>query len=63
MLLVASVPMAVIGSLIGGIAPEQVLKTILGVGLLIIAFSFIRHRPHGPDDESIARGEGVVSRP
>ncbi len=60
MLLVASVPMAVIGSLVGGFAPERVLKTILGVGLLIIAFSFVRHRPHGAEDESIARGEGVV---
>ncbi len=60
MLLVASVPMAVIGSLLGGIAPEQVLKTILGLGLLVIAFSFVRHRPHHLEDESIARGEGVV---
>ncbi len=60
MLLVAAVPMAVIGSLVGGLAPERLLKAILGVGLLIIAFSFVRHRPHGAEDESIARGEGVV---
>lgn len=60
MLLVASVPMAVIGSLLGGAAPEQLLKTILGLGLLVIAFSFIRHRPHQIEDQSIARGEKVV---
>ena len=60
LLLLASVPMAVIGSLLGGLAPEQVLKTILGVGLLVIAVSFARHRPHDPEDEAIARGEGVV---
>lgn len=60
MLLVASVPMAIIGSLLGGIAPETVLKTILGLGLLAIAFSFVRHRPHQIEDESIARGEGIV---
>jgi len=60
MFLVASTPMAVIGSLLGGAAPEQLLKAILGLGLLVIAFSFVRHRPHGAEDVSIARGEGVV---
>jgi len=60
MLLVASIPMAVIGSLLGNAAPDQVLKTILGLGLLLIAFSFVRDRPHGIEDEAIERGEGVV---
>lgn len=60
MLLVASVPMAVIGSLVGGIAPATLLKTVLGLGLLVIAFSFIRHRPHHLEDASIANGERIA---
>lgn len=59
-LMVASVPLAIGGSLLGGIAPDQLLKTILGLGLLVIAFSFVRHQPHTLEDASIARGENVV---
>ena len=61
MLMVASVPAAVIGSVVAGYIEDAILKGILGAGLLVIAFSFIRHKAdHAIQDAAIARGEGVV---
>ena len=61
MLMFASVPLAVAGSLVAGYIAESWLKGILGVGLLVIAAAFVRHRAdHNESDEAIARGEGVV---
>ncbi len=60
MLMVASVPLAVAGSLLGRVIGGDLLKVVLGIGLLAIAVSFIRHRPRDADDDAIARGEGVV---
>lgn len=41
-LLTATVPMAVAGSILAAWIPSDILKTILGVGLFIIAVSFLR---------------------
>lgn len=61
MLMLASVPLAVAGSLVAGYIAESLLKGILGVGLLVIAAAFVRHRAdHDESDKAIARGEGVV---
>ncbi len=59
-LIVVSVPMAVVGSLLAGFAPETVLKLLLGFGLLFIAVTFIRHHDPKVEDEEIAAGVGVV---
>jgi len=55
-----SVPLAVMGSLLAGFAPETVLKLLLGFGLLFIAIIFIRHHDPKVEDEEIAAGVGVV---
>lgn len=61
MLAVASVPTAVIGSLLAGLISPDLLKLVLGFGLLVIAVAFIRHDDRHGEDEAIKRGEGVVA--
>lgn len=60
MLAVVSVPAAVAGSLAAGYLPADLLKVLLGVGLLAIAAVFIRHHAVQEEVAAIARGEGVV---
>ncbi len=60
MLLATSVPAAAAGSIVGQRLEPTVLKAILGFGLLLIGFSFIRHRSHEIDDEEIIHGIGVT---
>ena len=61
MLMAASIPAAVVGSFAAGYVDDAVLKGILGVGLLVIAAAFVRHKAdHALQDASIARGEGVT---
>lgn len=60
LLVLASIPAAVAGSLLAGLIAADVLKAILGVGLLAIAVAFLRHRDQSREDERIARGEDVV---
>jgi len=59
-LVVVSVPLAVIGSLLAGFAPETLLKLLLGLGLLFIAVTFLRHHDPEVEDAEIAAGVGVV---
>ncbi len=59
-LVVVSVPLAVIGSLLAGFAPETLLKLLLGFGLLFIAITFVRHHDPVVEDVEIAQGIGVV---
>ncbi len=59
-LIVVSVPAAVAGSLLAGFAPETLLKLLLGIGLFLIALTFIRHHDPEAEDEEISRGVGVV---
>lgn len=59
-LMMGSVPMAVAGSFVAGAIDADILKAILGLGLLAIAVGFIRHHDHSVEDAAIARGEGVV---
>jgi hypothetical protein len=59
-LAVASVPLAVVGSLLAGLANPDLLKIILGVGLIGIAVAFLRHPDEEAEDAAIGRGEGVV---
>jgi hypothetical protein len=60
LLAVASVPAAIVGSLIGGQMPETLLKGILAVGLTLIAFTFVRHHDPKEEDEEIEMGIDVV---
>jgi uncharacterized membrane protein YfcA len=60
-LVVASVPLAIVGSLLAGFAPETFLKLLLGFGLLFIAVTFIRHHDPVVEDIEIAAGVGVVA--
>ena len=60
LLVTASVPMAVVGSLLAGFAPEQALKLLLAFGLTGIALVFIRHHDAPTMTAEIASGEGVV---
>jgi len=59
-LITASVPAAVAGSLLAGFAPEDLLKTVLAVGLAGIAFVFIRHHDPEEEDAEIEAGVGIV---
>ena len=56
----ASVPMAIVGSLLAGAAPETLLKAVLAIGLGAIAMIFIRHHDPAHEDAQIAAGVGVV---
>jgi hypothetical protein len=60
MLAVVSVPAAVVGSLVAGFISPDLLKVILGLGLLAVAVAFIRHSDVQEESAAIARGEGVV---
>ena len=60
LLATVSIPAAVAGSLIAGAAPADLLKVVLGLGLLVIAIAFLRHHDPEEEDEAIARGEGVT---
>ena len=56
----ASVPAAIVGSLIAGAAPETLLQIILAIGLLAIAVTFVRHHNHNKEDADIQAGIGIV---
>jgi len=60
MLAVVSVPAAVVGSLVAGYLPAELLKVLLGLGLLAIAAIFIRHHDVAEHEAAIAAGEGMV---
>ncbi len=60
MLAVFSVPAAVVGALLAGVIPADLLKVLLGLALLAIAFAFLRHHDRHREDAAIARGDGVV---
>lgn len=49
MLLLFSIPSALIGTWVAGFIPSDILKTILSVGLLVIATSFLR----SPEEETV----------
>jgi uncharacterized protein len=49
MLLMVSIPSALFGTWVAGFIPSDILKTILSVGLLVIATSFLR----SPEEETI----------
>ena len=46
MLLTATVPLALLGTWLAGIVPSQILKIILGMGLLAVSMSFLRAPDH-----------------
>lgn len=48
------------GSLLGGFISAELLKFVLGLGLMLIALAFIRHTDGHEHDAAIDRGEGVV---
>lgn len=55
-LLVVTVPAALVGSYFAGIIPADILKTILGVGLFVIAVSFLRE----PDHQEVALLDSAI---
>ncbi|MEE8330702.1 MAG: sulfite exporter TauE/SafE family protein [Acidimicrobiia bacterium] len=59
-LLMASVPAAIVGSLLGGVVSPTILKVLLGLGLIGVAVAFIGHHVSEAEDAAIARGEGVI---
>ncbi len=61
MLIVVSVPAAVVGSLLAGFVSQDLLKAVLGLGLLVIAVAFVRHKDHSKEDAAIAMGHNVVA--
>lgn len=60
MLITASIPAAIAGSLIAGFAPEALLEVVLAVGLGGIAVIFIRHHDPVDEDAEIEAGVGTV---
>ena len=50
-MLAATVPMALLGTYLGGVIDPSILKIVLAVGLLAVAVSFL----HAPDDEEVKR--------
>jgi len=60
LLAAVAVPAAIVGSITAGLIDANVLKAVLGFGLLVIAVAFIRHRDNHEADAAIARGDGVV---
>jgi uncharacterized protein len=50
-MLMATIPMALLGSYLGGIIDPNILKVILAVGLMAVGISFL----HAPDDHEVAR--------
>ncbi len=57
-LLVATVPMAVVGTWFAGVVSADILKTILGVGLLVVGLSFLRT----PDHEDQTRMDRAIEK-
>ena len=55
-----SVPAAIAGSIIAGVAPETLLKVVLAVGLFGIAITFLRHHDPEKEDAEISVGVGVA---
>ncbi len=55
-LLMATIPMALIGSVAAAYIPSQVLKIILGVGLFAVALSFLR----SPEIEDVIRMDNAI---
>jgi hypothetical protein len=51
MMLAATVPLALLGTYLGGIIDPDILKIVLAVGLLAVAISFL----HAPDEEEVKR--------
>lgn len=60
LLAAAAVPAGVLGSLLARYVPADFLKFVLGIGLLLIAVAFLRHRDDAAEDAAIAAGVGVV---
>lgn len=60
LLVTVSVPMAVLGSLLAGFAPDRALKLLLAFGLTGIALVFIRHHDGPTMTAEIVGGVGVV---
>ena len=50
-MLAATVPLALLGTYLGGIIDPNILKIVLAVGLLAVAISFL----HAPDEEEVKR--------
>ncbi len=55
-LLVVTVPMAVLGTLLSARVDADILKVILGIGLLAVALSFLR----SPEPEDVARFDRAI---
>ena len=55
-LLIVTVPMALIGTWLTAYVPSDILKTILGVGLLAVAASFLR----SPEPKDIVRADDAI---
>ncbi len=55
-LLMATIPMAVVGSVASAHIPSQILKIILGVGLFAVALSFLR----SPEIEDVSRMDNAI---
>ena len=52
-LLVATIPMALLGSWVAGVADPEMLKAVLGVGLFAVAVTFLRP----PSADAVARAD------
>jgi uncharacterized membrane protein YfcA len=55
-LLVVTIPMAVLGTLVSGWAKPDILKVVLGVGLFVVALSFLR----APEYKDVARMDTYI---
>jgi uncharacterized membrane protein YfcA len=58
MLVMVTIPAAVLGSLTVGFVPSQTLEALLGMGLVAVALSFIR----APDEDEVERLDSGISR-
>jgi uncharacterized membrane protein YfcA len=61
MLLTATVPLALLGTWLAGVVPGEILKLLLGMGLLAIAMSFLK-APDLKEVESLDRDIGEEHR-
>lgn len=57
-LLIVTIPMALLGTLVTGYVEPDVLKVILGVGLLAVAASFLR----APESNEVARLDETIQQ-
>ncbi|MBX7233175.1 MAG: sulfite exporter TauE/SafE family protein [Caldilineales bacterium] len=57
-LLVATIPLALLGTVASGVIPAVYLQTILGVGLFVVALSFLRQPKH----EDVATLDAAIER-